>query len=62
MLKSIDELQEEAEYLQIAINATTEDVNYHKGEALKSAALIVGYRQELDAVERALIAATGEAS
>ena len=61
-MKTIEELQEEAEYLQLIIDFTTGDVDYHKGEALKSAALIVGYRQELDAVERALIAAGGEPS
>jgi len=62
MIKTIEELTSEAEYLHLVITLTTEDAEYHNQEALKSRALAATYRQQLDGVERELISARGESS
>jgi hypothetical protein len=61
-MKTIEELETDAEYygLMVAYSAYAEEE--HRREMLKAAADKIMYRQELDAVERALIVANGEPS
>ena len=61
-MKTIEELAEQAEYLQSVIAYYTADEQDHRNEANRSAAEKVKYRRELDDIERQLISAQGEPS
>ena len=61
-MKTIEELAEQAEYLQSVIAYYEADETEHRMEANRSAAQRVIHRRELDDIERQLIAASGEAS
>jgi hypothetical protein len=62
VIKTIEELEAESDALEQMIRQTDESIEYHRAEALKEAGNRVVLRQELDAVESALISALGEPS
>lgn len=62
MHKTIEELESESDALEQMIRESDEAHAYHQAEALKEAGNRIVLRQELDAVESALISALGEPS
>ena len=62
MIKTIEELTQDAEYAGLMLAHYTADEDAHRLEALRSGAEKLKWRRELDDIERQLIAASGEAS
>ena len=62
MIKTIEQLTEEAEWERSMVEFYTQDADDHHAEALKSEAQRVIHRLKLDALERALIVARGEST
>ncbi|SFR75896.1 hypothetical protein SAMN05428970_1986 [Agromyces sp. CF514] len=62
MIKTIEELEQESDALEQMIRETDASIAYHQAEALKESGNRIVLRQELDAVESALISALGEPS
>lgn len=62
MMKTIDELMEEAEFLQILVDQTRASAAELRQEALREDAKAITYQQELNDIELQLITANGEPS